>query len=171
MINSWPILFHPYSQQSPPPTPCQIRITLKQSPDIVSILTGTYFWLCILKSVPILLVRTLIKVTLLKGFEESDQGHFAEGVQRLDHSQWSGFRAFATSCCDASGVWITQTTAQLSLSHFYFSFWPCGFWDLSSPIRDRTQALGSESTPGGPGIPQPLFSKLSIDSQIDKVGI
>ena len=68
MINSWPILFHPYSQQSPPPTPCQIRITLKQSPDIVSILTGTYFWLCILKSVPILLVRNLIKVTLLKGF-------------------------------------------------------------------------------------------------------
>ena len=153
MINSWPILFHPYSQQSPPPTPRQIRITLKQSPDVVSVLTGKYFRLCIPKSVPIFLWRNLIKATL------------------LDHPQGSGFRAFATGCCDASGVWITQTTAQLSLSHFYFSFWPCGFWDLSSPIRDWTQALGSESTPGGPGIPQLLLSKLSIDSQIDKVGI
>ena len=82
------------------------------------VLTGKYFRLCIPKSVPIFLLRNLIKATL------------------LDHPQGSGFRAFATGCCDASGVWITQTTAQLSLSHFYFSFWPCGFWDLSSPIRD-----------------------------------
>ena len=68
MINSWPILFHPYCQQSPPPTPHQIRITWKQSPDIVSILTGKYFQLCIPKSVPILLLRNLTKVTLLIGF-------------------------------------------------------------------------------------------------------
>ena len=42
----------------------------------------------------------------------------------------------------------------------YFSFWPCGLWDLSSLTRDQTQAVSSENTPGGPGIPQPLFFKV-----------
>lgn len=113
----------------PPPTPHQIRITWKQSPDVVSILTGKYFQLCIPKKCPHLAV------------EESDQGHFADRVHRPDHSQWSGFRVFATGCCDASGVWITRqqhNSQPQPLLFFFLALWLVG---SCSPIRDRTQAL------------------------------
>lgn len=74
--------------------------------------------------------------------EESDQGHFVDRVQRGRIIPSGLVSGFATGCCDASGVWITRTAAHLTLSHFYFSFWPCDLWDLGL-IRDRTQALSA----------------------------
>lgn len=46
-----------------------------------------------------------------------------------------------------------------------FSFWPRGFWDLSSPVRVQTQALGSESTVPNhwsQGIASPIFPMLEL---------